>query len=108
VIAIFLFSDSLHLEQSRDQLSDSDCLATCELSPGEELSESVFREINGRLETWPGILSRESDSGFGDSRVAAEGGLRLFSFSDSLVRILAALDHSLVNGPFHANKFEMR
>jgi len=55
-----------------------------------------------------GILSRESDSGFGDSRVAAEGGLRLFSFSDSLVRILAALDHSLVNGPLHANKSEMR
>src|SRR6266480_1647927 len=36
-----------------------------------------------------------------------KGGLRLFYFSDSLVRILAAFDRSLADGPFHANKLEM-
>ena len=32
----------LHLEQSCDQLSDSNCLAARDISPGKELSESVF------------------------------------------------------------------
>ena len=101
-------ADSLYFEQSRDQFSDSNCLAARDLSPGKELSESVFRENSGRLETWASVFSGESDTGLGDSRIAAEGGLRLFCFSDSLVRILAAFDRSLVNGPFHAHKFEMR
>src|SRR2546429_128809 len=36
-------ADSLYFEQSRDQLSDSNCLAARDLSHGKELSESVFR-----------------------------------------------------------------